>query len=56
MIKNAQNKDMANVETKTDKSEYFFSGGTTHKAKTILASSLREAEEIYENTKELINN
>lgn len=57
MIKDAKNKDMAEVQNKSDKQEFFFSGGTTHKAKTVLASSIREAEEIYEKTKEeIINN
>ena len=57
MIKDAKNKDMADVSNKADKQEFFFSGGTTHKAKTVYASSIREAEEIYEKTKEeIINN
>lgn len=56
MINSAKNKDMKDVETKADKSEYFYSGGLTHKPVTILASSQKEADELYEKQKEIINN
>lgn len=57
-IKNAANKDMADVKTKENKAlaEYFFAGGMEYYPITILAASQAEAEELYIKQRVPVNN
>jgi hypothetical protein len=51
MINKAKNKDMAFDQNKSNKQEFFFSGGGQYQAQNILAENIEEATAQFNKTK-----